>query len=749
MRVSGVVQGVGFRPFVYRLAHQYHLNGWVKNCTGQVEILVVGDSRCLGEFERDLIASAPAIARPLIHAREAVDTVDFDDFSILASEVDGKSDIHVPVDYFVCDDCLAELDDPDNRRFAYPFINCTQCGPRYTLIKALPYDRANTSMAAFELCPDCLREYTDMTDRRFHAEPVACPTCGPGLEFRQQSSRVTDSREALSACVAALRAGEVVAVKGVGGYHLMCSADEPEAIGKLRLRKPRPHKPLALMFPDIQSLEACVELSPEETRLLLSPARPIVLARRKAGAGLPGSIAPGLDEIGVMLPYSPLHHLLMNAFDGALVATSANISGEPVLTEADSVEQRLSGVVHTYLHHNRSIVRPADDPVYRTLNGRPRPLRLGRGTAPLEIRLPTKLSQPVLAVGGHMKNTVCLAFGDRAVISPHIGDMGTARSLNVFEQVVEDLQALYDVRAEALLCDAHPGYVTARWAHGQSLPVFAIQHHRAHASALIGEHEELMLEDCLVFTWDGVGLGDDRSLWGGEAFYGRPGHWRRQATWRPFRLPGADRAGRDPWRSAISLAWESGDAATAKRLFSTAIESTQAGAGYDLLYKAWQKKLNTPPSSAVGRLFDAAAALTGVCLAASFEGQGPMWLEARAGSGDQFLDLPLRERSDGVLESDWQPLYDYLIDVNVTVTERATVFHESLAEALLQQVHAVAQRKPVVAVGLCGGVFQNRRLVQACVQRLQHAGYRVVLGERLPVNDAALSFGQVIEQANR
>jgi len=747
--VSGIVQGVGYRPFVYRLAHRYGLHGWVRNCSGQVEVVASGPPQLLQAFGRDLVATAPAIARPEIERVERVGDAQFDGFRILASETSDDADIHLPPDYFVCQDCLTELGDRSDRRYRYPFINCTQCGPRYTLIRALPYDRSNTSMAAFPLCPDCAREYGDVLDRRFHAEPVACPVCGPQLVFRRPGRDISDTQQALAACVTALREGLIVAVKGVGGYHLMCDAGSSAALARLRERKPRPHKPLALMCPDTPGLAVLrdiASLSAAEEALLRSPGRPIVLASRREGSRIAAGVAPGLDMVGLMLPYSPLHHLLLNAFGGALVATSANISGEPVMTDEQPIEQRLGGVAQAFLHHNRPIVRPADDPVYRSIQGRPRPLRVGRGNAPVELRLPVELKRPLLAVGGHMKNTLCLAWGKRAVLSPHIGDMGTARSLEVFEQLVSDLQSLYGVRAEALICDLHPGYATTRWARRQGLPCVQVQHHAAHAAALVGEQADTAAAcDWLVFTWDGVGYGADGELWGGEALLGGPGRWRRVASMRRLRLPGAERAGREPWRSAASLAWELGREARAREIVAQA--PGDAGAHYDLLYKAWQRGLNMPRSSAVGRLFDAAAALTGVCLTASFEGQGPMWLEARAGRVASPIALPLQSGSDGVLRSDWRPLMDVMMETSRPVSERAALFHSTLAGALVQQALAVRETQAFDYVGLCGGVFQNRRLTEACVTGLQQHGFPVRLCETLPCNDAGISFGQVMEHA--
>jgi hydrogenase maturation protein HypF len=737
--VGGRVQGVGFRPFVYRLAHEHGLLGWVQNQMGQVEICTQGNRGAQDAFGAALINHAPPLARPQLLAVEQVAPEAFEGFTIRRSERQGEVQIHVPPDYFTCDDCLAELNDPGDRRFRYPFINCTQCGPRYTLIRALPYDRGNTSMASFDLCPQCAREYADPGDRRFHAEPVACPACGPQVEFvRPGVCRLVDM-VALPACVDALRAGEIVAVKGVGGYHLLCDARDDRAVRRLRERKPRPHKPLAVMFPaplqaPLQPVLADVAANDAEQQLLLSPLRPIVLAARRADSTLSPLIAPGLREVGVMLPYSPLHHVLLNDFGGPLVATSGNISGEPVLTGNREAQQRLVHVAAGFLHHNRPIVRPADDPVYRSLQGKPRPIRLGRGCAPLELTLPFELSQPVIAVGGHMKNTVALAWERRAVISPHIGDMGSARGLQVFAQVVADLQSLYDVRAKAAVCDAHPGYPTTRWAQHCGLPLTRVYHHRAHASALAAEHDAD--RHWLVFTWDGVGYGEDGTLWGGEALAGCPGRWQRVASMRPFRLPGGDKAAREPWRSAAAVSWEIGRSWPG---------SDRNGDAQALLYHAWQRRLNAPQTSAVGRLFDAAAALTGVCATASFEGQGPMLLEALCADSGQPLELPLARNDSGLWVSDWQPLIENLLDKPDSVQAQAERVHVTLAQALIRQALAIRQERRVDCVGLCGGVFQNRVLTELAYTRLQAEGFDVCLSERVPMNDAGLCFGQIIE----
>ncbi len=740
--VGGRVQGVGYRPFVYRLAHAHGIAGSVRNLTGEVEILAQGTAESLARFVHALLHTAPPLARPQILANHALPPTDATGFAILASAPGEEPQIHVPPDFFACEDCVRELNDPADRRYNYPFINCTQCGPRYTLITRLPYDRPNTTLSGFALCRACRAEYDNPLDRRFHAEPIACPVCGPRLAWHDPGAvAAATGEEALRACLAALRAGRIVAVKGVGGYHLMCDARSDAAVAALRARKPRPHKPLAVMLPvrgadQLDAVRAIAVIDAMHEALLRDPARPIVLVARRADAALSKDIAPGLDAVGVFLPYSPLHHLLLDAFGAPLVATSANVSGEPVLTDNGEVEARLAHVADAFLHHDRPIARPADDPVVRVIAGAGRPLRLGRGMAPLELALPVRVPQPLLAVGGHMKNTVALAWGSRVVVSPHIGDLDAPRSLVVFAQVIEDLQALYGVRATHIVHDAHPGYASTRWARQAGLPVRRVFHHHAHASALAGEYHEV--KRWLVFTWDGVGYGEDGTLWGGEALLGAPGRWRRVASFRPFHLPGGERAGREPWRSALALTWEAGVT------WRACAQDTQ------LLHQAWTRRINAPSSSAVGRLFDAAAALTGIHTRSSFEGQGPMLLESAAAlAGDgEALALPLAADAHGLWRSDWAPLLAPLLDDSRTPGERAALFHASLAQALVDQALRVRAGHGEFTVGLAGGVFQNRVLGEAVLARLARHGFAARLGARLPANDAAIAYGQVIEAAH-
>jgi len=739
--LSGHVQGVGFRPFVYRLARKHGLTGHVQNQLGEVEVVASGSANALAQFEHDLIEKSPPLSRPSIDVVELIDYEEFDGFEISQSSAEADASIFVPQDFFMCDDCREELYDPSDRRYRYPFINCTQCGPRYTLIEALPYDRPNTSMAEFPLCDDCEKEYLDPANRRFHAEPVACPACGPQLSFfdKENASTVL-AEDALQAALGKLRDGCIIAVKGIGGYHLMCDARDYASVDDLRWRKHRPSKPLAVMFPlagddGLDVVRKYADLSPEEAEMLASPGRPIVLTKKNGNNNLARNVATGLSEIGSFLPYSPLHALLLEEFGAPLVATSANISGEPVLTDNEEAHARISNVVDGFLHHDRSIVRPADDPVYRRIAGKMRPIRIGRGGAPVEMNLPWQQSSPVLAVGGHMKGTVALSWDDRVVVSPHIGEMDSPRSLAVFEQVAQDLQDLYGVQATRIVCDAHPGYTTHRWAREQTLPVEHVWHHEAHASAVAAECQ--LLEQSLIFTWDGVGLGDDGTLWGGEALLGRPGAWRRICSLRPFNLPGGDRAGREPWRSAAAMHWACNK------------EWTGCPDTDGLAFRAWQQNINCPETSAAGRVFDAAAALILGTTHASFEAEGPMLLEALCEDSAVPVSMSLQKDEVGIWRSDWRPLLRMLTDECRSPALRAGIFHSSMAYLVLEQAQTVRDEHGVNQIGLSGGVFQNRILTEQVIDLLGGDGFDVQLPQVLPVNDAALSFGQAAELAAR
>ena len=822
--VTGRVQGVGFRPFVYVTAHKLGITGTVLNGSGKVFIHAEGSAEILDRLEHALIHSAPPLARPKLALSEQAELKPARTFEILPSEDASAPEIHLPPDLYTCDDCVEELNDPAERRHGYPFINCTQCGPRYTIITAMPYDRPNTSMADFPLCDNCRAEYESPTDRRFHAQPLACPECGPSLQYvvgasiareeanvgaghardRQnvraghardsqnvraghardsQTVRASLAREIkntgreqgpLLQAIQALEEGMIVAVKGVGGYHLMCDAANDEAVIRLRERKKRPHKPLAVMFPisgedGLDAVRHSLLLDHISAQAVTDPARPIVLVPKSEDTHLSRHLAPGLKELGAFLPYSPLHHQLLKIYGRPVVATSGNISGEPVITDNQEAQHRLQHVADAFLHHNRPIVRPADDPVIRPIAGKARVVRLGRGIAPLELPLPFHLPTPMLATGGHMKVTVALAWENRVVISPHIGDLDSPRSNDIFNKIIIDIQKLYDVKSQNIICDLHPGYSSTRWAEQQGLPIVQVQHHTAHASSLAGEHPDI--DKWLVFTWDGVGYGSDGSLWGGEALAGKPGTWKRMASFRPFRLVGGDKAGREPWRSAAALMWaegrewsvggrHAGDRSVGGMADSHSrghgplpqqgsLLQPPSGAGVNLAFEAWKQKTNTFETSAVGRLFDAVAALVLNRHMASFEGQGPMELEQIAIRGCEPVPLPLELDTKGIHRSNWAPLLDVLSDSAIPPAQRAGIFHETMAQALVDQALSIRGEYDYAAVGLSGGVFQNRLLTELVVGKLENQGIEARLHQGIPANDGGLCFGQIIEAMAR
>ncbi len=753
--LTGHIQGVGFRPFVYQLAHRYQLVGWIKNADGTVHIHIQGEEEAIHSFIIDLLEHPPPLAKPRLFSKHQCELSHFSQFEILPSSTTAqKYQLYhaIPPDYSTCGECLQELRTVTDRRYRYPFINCTNCGPRYTLIRRLPYDRVNTSMADFPLCDNCLQQYQNPNDRRFHAQPLACPQCGPQLSFNSATQNNLQGEAALQAAIHALQQGKSIAVKGIGGYHLMCDATQASAVQHLRDRKHRPAKPLAILLPDDESFFArYLHASTLEIETLRSNQRPIVLIRARVDSDLAPQIAPDLNEIGVMLAYSPLHYLLLDALQRPLVATSANLSGEPVLIENQEVEKNLAECVTGFLHHNRPIIRPADDSVLRIIADKARPVRLGRGIAPVELKLPFSLEKPTLAVGAHLKNTIALAFEQRLIISPHIGDLGSARSLDVFQQVIEDFQELYGVQAERILHDAHPNYASSRWAKNSGLACTAIFHHHAHASAVVGEYaiqaDNYEEKPWLIFTFDGVGYGEDGNAWGGEVFYGTPAHWQRVAHLRPLQLIGGDRVGREPYRSAAAALWELGQTVDFKKIFNLDEPA-------NLLQQAWEKRINCVTSTAAGRLFDAVAALLGLASKVSFEGQAPMQLEALASRANnaeiQLAQQHIKNLSSTLirqslhsthLEIDWAALIHFVLDTQLTAACRAYGFHYGLVLAMLILFKQLSL--PIFKVGVSGGVFQNRLLTELLLKEFAEMGIEIFIPALLPCNDAGISAGQI------
>lgn len=733
--VGGAVQGVGFRPYVYRLASALGLAGSVRNGPAGVEIDVEGAEEAIAGLVEGL-RGAPPPAR--------VEGVDYAwlaptgacGFVIAASATGPGSALPLP-DLAPCAACLAELHDPADRRFGYAFVSCSQCGPRYSLIASLPYDRERTAMAAFSLCAACAAECADPASRRFHHQANACPVCGPRLTLCDAGGAVlAEGEAAIAAAVRLLRDGGILALKGVGGFQLLTDARDAAAVARLRLRKRRPHKPLAVMFADLAALRAVCRVSSAEQALLESPAAPIVLLDRVPGvpdmtSTLPANLAPGSPRLGAMLPSTPLHALLLERLGFPVVATSGNVSGEPLCARNAEALERLGGIADAFLLHDRDILQPVDDSVMQLAAGRPQVLRLARGLAPLALGGD---EVAVLALGGHLKNALAVGGAGRIVAGPHIGDLDSDPALARFDAAMLALPGLSGVEPQALACDVHPEYASSLRAAADPRPRQAVQHHHAHVAAVLAEHG--LDGEVLGVAFDGTGLGDDGMLWGGEFLYGDSGQVRRVAWLRPFPLPGGERAAREPRRSALGLLYS----AYGPDLDGETLDF--ADGERRLLLQALQRGVNAPPTGSVGRLFDAVAALLGLCQVMSFEGQAAQALQAAAERVPAQMPYPLDLVGDGDgWQIDWRPMLMALRRERATghaVPVIAARFHATLAALVVRVAHRLRARRVVLA----GGCFQNRRLLAETRTVLERAGIAVWWPQRLPPGDGALAVGQ-------
>jgi hydrogenase maturation protein HypF len=804
--VRGAVQGVGFRPFVFRLAKELKLAGWVNNSPQGVFIEVEGTRAQLEKFLLRLETEKPP--RSFIQSLEAswLDAVGFKKFEIRESETGGGKTALVMPDIATCPDCLREIFDPQNRRHRYPFTNCTNCGPRFSIIEALPYDRANTSMKQFTMCPACQAEYDNPRNRRFHAQPNACPVCGPRLELWQSRTgfqpvselkKHGDRRDAcpanhdaLLAAAQAIRAGKIVAVKGIGGFHLMVDVRNETAVKRLRERKHREEKPFALMFPSLEGVKSVCEVSPLEERLLRSPEAPIVLLKKIGNrqSAIGNSTAPGNPNLGAMLPSNPLHHLLMAELGFPVVATSGNLSDEPICTGERDALERLGGIADVFLVHNRPIVRHVDDSIVRVMLDREMVLRRARGYAPLPIQLriadcglriesgrpANAKSETVLAVGAHLKNAVALAVGSQVFISQHIGDLETEPANAAFRCVIADFEKLYDAKPEIIAADLHPDYLATKFADeltgraGSPLPAavaqgiarptkVGVQHHVAHVLSCMAENE--IAPPALGVSWDGTGYGLDGTIWGGEFFQVADDKVERIAHLRPFRLPGGDKAVREPRRPAIGLLYEIfGEPAFEMRHLPPFRELSPVESG--ALKGMLRRKLNSPQTSSMGRLFDAVASLVGLRQQMRHEGQAAMELEFALDGVEtnECYEMPVAAREDArpttvpnsalrtphsALILDWSPMIEAILsDVQkgIAVGRMSAKFHNALAEAVV----AVAKKTGERRVVLSGGCFQNRYLTERTVRRLRAEGFQPYWHQRVPPNDGGIALGQVV-----
>ena len=743
--ITGTVQGVGFRPFVWRLATRHRLRGWVRNCSGMVEIHAEGEAPALDAFASAIEVEAPALAHVETVTWRSAALTGLTGFEVSSSVDVPSADRLVSPDAATCSACLTELFDPHDRRFRYPFINCTDCGPRFTIIEELPYDRERTSMRAFEMCADCRCEYEDPSDRRFHAEPIACPTCGPRLALVSALGDRLDDSDVIGAAADLLRSGAIVALKGLGGFHLACDATNEETVARLRERKRRPDKPFAVMVADPDSARGWFQVSPVEMEALESWRAPIVLVTDRGR--LAASVAPGYREHGVMLPSTPLHHLLMRCLDRPLVMTSGNAADEPICTDNDQALGRLRGVADAFIVHDRDVVARYDDPVVRVVGARQVVLRRARSYAPSAIRLPIPAPRPVLGVGAELHGAFCLASGDRAFLSQHMGNLDTADAMREYLRAVDRYRALFRIEPEAVAHDLHPDFFSTRFAEELGLEVFRVQHHHAHVVATMAEHG---LEGTVLgLAFDGFGLGDDHTAWGGEFLACGWSDYRRVGRLRQVRQPGGDGAVRSPGRMALSHALDAG-------VFEEALALLKlAGGEVDVVLSQVRSGSVSPLTSSAGRLFDAIAALTGCCTRSTHDGQAAMLLEQMAGvTGLQTpseATAPSRNE-EGVLELDTRPLVAGAVGdlaSGMTPADTASRFHGAFAASIAALAAQACSDQGLDRVVLGGGVFSNRLLVEELTSRLVGMDIRVFAPVEVPVGDGGIALGQALVASAR
>ena len=761
-RITGIVQGVGFRPFVFTLATRLGLTGFVGNDSSGVFVEVQGPAATLDIFGACVQSETP----PLAHIEQITFTAlplqATHDFVIAHSQVDPTQRTLISPDQAICADCLRELFDPTDRRYRYPFINCTNCGPRFTITRDIPYDRPLTTMAGFTMCAACQAEYDDPHNRRFHAQPNACPVCGPQVSLqlpqRQSTAPLPTGNPALLATQQLLAAGQIVAIKGIGGFHLACAATNDGAVALLRMRKSRIDKPFAVMTLDLEQARGFAEINSDEAALLTSRERPIVLLRKRSDYALSPLVAPGNPYIGVMLPYTPLHYLLLSEGGLAtpfmpLVMTSGNLSDEPIVIDNQDALTKLNALADAFLLHDRPIHVPCDDSVVRVFQGRELPIRRSRGYAPFPIRLPFQVETPVLAVGGELKSTFCLAYDDHAFLSQHIGDMENLETLDAFSRAVDHFTRIFRLTPQLIACDRHPGYLSSRWAesyrvaHDSMPPVVKVQHHHAHLAALLAEHGLRGDTPLIGCCFDGTGYGDDGAIWGGEVLLADYRQAQRVAHLAYVPLPGGDASVKRPYRTALAYLWAAGVAWDERLPPVAACSPVERG----VLLRQLESGFQTVPTSSMGRLFDGVAALAGIRQVVTYEAQAAIELEAFVMADAGTTPYVFALSSTLPWQIDPAPVIRAIAaDVlnGVPLPLIATRFHLAVAELIVTLATQLRATHGLTTIGLSGGVFQNVQLLQLTFDCLQIAGFTTLVHHRVPPNDGGLALGQALIAAN-
>jgi len=739
--IKGIVQGVGFRPFVYQLARKKGLGGYVLNTSEGVDIEVEGEQENMESFFEEIQIQKPPLARITSVKTQYLPHYHYDDFVIRPSRIEGQQSVLISPDICICEDCLKEMNDPGDHRYRYPFINCTNCGPRYTIIRDIPYDRENTTMASFTMCERCQKEYDDPMNRRFHAQPNACFDCGPHVSLHDHTGKRLEEVDPIGTVRKLLREGKVIALKGIGGFHLACDATNNEAVLRLRERKNREEKPLAIMSPSLKQVEQYARVGMLEAQVLSSRERPIVLLPKKEGDAIAGQVAPRNRYLGVMLPYTPLHYLILGDDLLALVMTSGNLSEEPIAIDNDEAFRRLSGIADCFLVHDREIYMRNDDSVVRVVGGKVRMIRRSRGYVPVPIFLPYKV-RPTLACGPYLSNTICIAQGEHAFLSQHVGDLENLEATDSFELTVEHLKDILEIEPGLIACDLHPDYYSTQYALRQEgIPQVSVQHHHAHIAGCMAENS--INETVIGLALDGTGYGSDGTLWGGEILLADFEGFERVGHFQYVPLPGGEAAIREPWRMALSLLYQ----AFGKDLFDLPIEFVKrldrlkAGNILTMI----ERKINCPLTSSCGRLFDGIAALVGVRDRVSYKGQAAIELEMEMGAGEGLYPVTVPERGECIIPQN--PIIHGVISDLRQGVDRGTIikkFHNTLVTVFADVCLKLRKERGLNRVCLSGGVFQNIYLLENLEKALLARGFEVYTQSMVPPNDGGVALGQVI-----
>jgi hydrogenase maturation protein HypF len=741
IHITGLVQGVGFRPFIFRMAAESGLPGYVLNDASGVLIEVEGDKEKLDEFLGRIDKEKPGISKIYSLQHAYLEDAGYEKFEIRDSEEQGDRRASILPDISVCEECLNDITDPKNRRFIYPFTNCTNCGPRFTIINDLPYDRKYTSMGAFQMCPQCEGEYDLAVNRRFHAQPNACHECGPWMSLYDGAGNlICEKEEAVEKAVNLIRRGSIIAVKGIGGYHLVCDAASGEAVGRLRERKHREEKPLAVMFPDMDSAKAETDINRAEERALNSIERPVVIVKKKETTSLADAVSPGNSTVGIFLPYTPLHHLILRKLKKPVVATSANITDDPIVKDEKEAFSRLPNVADVILAHNRDIIRRCDDSVVRIMAERQVPIRRSRGFAPVPVIVPFRFREPVLALGPYMNNTIALGIDNRVFLSQHIGDLDTPRAMEFYEETVNDFLRLFDVSPGIVVSDLHPGYYSSKFGEKHfSSRLVKVQHHFAHILSCMIENDVPEDAEVIGFAFDGTGYGPDKTIWGGEVITASYKGCNRAYHLKPFKLPGGDKSVKEPCRTAFSLLYESfGD--KAGETGCSPLDEKEKLFFMNML----KKDMHSPVTTSVGRLFDGVASIIGIRHKVSYHGQAAIELEqfALMSDDDRSYSFGLE---NGII--DQSPMIEMIVeDLKADVPKEiiARKFHNTIVKIILSIAEQLREETATSYVALSGGVFQNEILLESAFYGLKERGFTPLIHQLVPTNDGGISLGQAV-----